>query len=135
VPLTKTAIKSTRLQTAPIKLRDWQALYLLLNPNGSRWWRLDYRFGGKRKTPSMGAHPDVALKVARARRDEARTPLAAGVAPGARRKSVKQAKVEAGGNTFEALAREWMATRGKEWTSRGEAAGCPKRTRISSGCG
>lgn len=108
MPLTDTAIKNAKPQATPIKIRDGGGLYLLINPNGSRWWRFDYRFGGKRKTLSMGVYPDVPLKLARERRQEARTQLAAGADPGAQRKAE---------NTFEALAREWMATRGKEWTA------------------
>lgn len=114
--LTDTAIRNAKPQSKPTKLVDGDGLYLLLNPNGSKWWRLDYRFNGKRKTLSMGVYPDVPLKLARERREEARTLIAAGADPGEQRKSEKQAKAEAGSNTFEALAREWMATRGKEWT-------------------
>src|SRR6266581_37284 len=115
--LTDTAIKNTKPQVKPVKLSDDRGLYLLLNPNGSRWWRLDYRFGGKRKTLSMGVYPDVPRKVAREKRDAARAMLAAGADPGTQRKSEKKARAEAGSNTFEALGREWMATRGKEWTA------------------
>lgn len=114
--LTDTAIRNAKPQGKPTKLADGDGLYLLLNPNGSKWWRLDYRFDGKRKTLSMGVYPDVPLKLARERREVARALMAAGADPGEQRKSEKQAKAEAGSNTFEALAREWMATRGKEWT-------------------
>jgi len=114
--LTDTAIKNTKPQAKPIRLADERSLYLLLNPNGSRWWRFDYRFDGKHKTISFGIYPDVSLKLARERRDEARTLLATGVDPGAQRKAEKQAKADFGANTFEVIAREWMATRGKEWT-------------------
>ena len=114
--LTDTAIKNTKPQNKAIKLSDERGLYLLLNPNGSRWWRLDYRFDGKRKTLSMGVYPDVSLKAAREKRDEARTLIAAGADPGEQRKAVKQLKSEASINTFEALGREWIATRGKDWT-------------------
>ena len=70
--LTDIAIRKTKPAEKPTKLTDGGGLYLLLNPNGSRWWRLDYRYGGKRKTLSMGVYPDVGLKDARNRRDEAR---------------------------------------------------------------
>ena len=115
--LTDTAIRNSKPKDKPLRLADERGLYLLINPNGSRWWRFDYRFQGIRKTLSMGVYPDVPLKLARERRDEARSLLAAGADPGVQRKAEKRANAEAGSNTFEALAREWMATRGKEWTA------------------
>lgn len=127
--LTDTAIKNTKPQAKPIRLADERSLYLLLNPNGSRWWRFDYRFGGKHKTLSFGVYPDVSLKIARERRDEARTLLATGTDPGTQRKAEKQAKADIGANTFEVLAREWMLTRGKKWTESyaGKTASCLER--------
>lgn len=115
--LTDTAIRNTKPQAKPVKMVDGDGLYLLLNPSGSKWWRLDYRIDGKRKTLSMGVYPDVPLKLARQRRQEARTLLALGVDPGVQRKAEKQARADVGSNTFEVLAREWMATRGKQWTT------------------
>jgi integrase len=84
---------------------------------GGKWWRFKYRFGGKEKRLSFGVYPDVGLKDARAKLDDARKLLADGADPGAQRKAEKLANAESGGNTFEALGREWMATRGKEWTA------------------
>lgn len=115
--LTDTAIRNAKPQAKPLKLADGDGLYLLLNPNGSKWWRLDYRIDGKRKTLSMGVYPDVSLKLARDRRQEARTLVATGADPGEQRKAQKKAKADVGSNTFEAIAHEWMATRGKEWTA------------------
>lgn len=114
--LTDTAIRNLKPQSKPVKLVDGDGLYLLLNPNGSKWWRLDYRYGGKRKTLSMGVYPDVSLKLARDRCKEARSLLVSGADPGEQRKAEKKAKAEAGSNTFEALGREWMARKGTEWT-------------------
>lgn len=76
--LTDTAIRKTKPVDKAIRLTDGGGLYLLLNPNGSRWWRLDYRHLGKRKTLSMGTYPDTGLAVARSKRDEARKLLATG---------------------------------------------------------
>ena len=72
----------------------------LLKPNGFRWWRFDYRYGGKRKTLSMGVYPDVGLKEARNRRDDARKLLASDVDPGENRKAVKFAKFEKAAKQF-----------------------------------
>jgi hypothetical protein len=96
--LTDTAIRAAKPTEKPVKLTDGGGLYLLLSPNGSRWWRLDYRYGGKRKTLSMGVYPDVNLKDVRTRRDEARKLLVAGVDPGENRKALKAAKDGRGAN-------------------------------------
>jgi integrase len=115
MPLTDTAIRNTKPTEKPTKLTDGGGLYLLLNPNGSRWWRLDYRFRGKRKTISMGIYPDVSLKDARNRRDEARKLLASEVDPGENRKAIKAAKTESSANSFEVVAREWFAKYSGTW--------------------
>ena len=59
MPLSDTAIRSSKPSSKPQKLGDGAGLYLLLKPTGARWWRFDYRFGGKRKTLSFGVYPDV----------------------------------------------------------------------------
>ena len=110
--LTDTAIRTTKPQEKPVKLTDGKGLYLLLNPNSSRWWRLDYRFSGKRKTLSLGVYPDVSLKEARERRDEARKLLANGVDPSEHRKAQKTAVQERAANAFEVIGREWYAKHG-----------------------
>ncbi len=119
--LTDTAIRNTKPADKPLKLTDERGLYLLLKPNGSRWWRFDYRYGGKRKTLSMGVYPDVSLKEARNRRDEARKLLASDVDPGENRKAVKAAKLEKAANSFEVVTREWYSKYSPSWNeSHGE---------------
>ena len=70
-------LNDTRVRTAkrgdrPIKLSDSGGLHLLIQPNGSKLWRLAYRFGGKQKTLAIGVYPTVTLKHAREKRDDAR---------------------------------------------------------------
>jgi integrase len=112
VMLTDTSIRKATPDTKPRKLTDGGGMYLLLKPDGGRYWRLDYRHSGKRKTLALGVYPSVTLADARQRREDARRQLAQGVDPGAARKAAKKAEVEAvtaAADTFEAVAREWMA--------------------------
>lgn len=67
MPLSDTSIRNAKSPEKPIKLADGGGLYLLLKPNGAKWWRLDYRFAGKRKTLSMGVYPEVATNIAMAK--------------------------------------------------------------------
>lgn len=114
--LSDTAIRKAKPTDKPQKLRDGGGLYLLLRPDGARWWRWDYRrpVTGKRNTLSLGTYPDVGLADARQRHADARKMLAAGVDPGEQRKAERAATVERGANTFEAVAREWLAKRERE---------------------
>lgn len=94
---------------------DGGGLYLQAEANGGRYWRLKYRFGGKEKLLALGVYPEVSLKTARERRDEARRTLAGGQDPGALRKAAKaQAEHEAAA-TFEAVAREWLGHQSARW--------------------
>lgn len=113
--LTDTTIKNTKPGTAPIKKSDGGGLFLLFNPNGSRLWRLAYRFGDKQKLLSMGVYPDVSLKQARERRDEARRLLAEGIDPSVHRQTEKAMAVTRTTGTFESVALEWVAKFSTMW--------------------
>ena len=102
--LTETAIRNAKPSDKPRKLYDDRGLYLLITPGGGYLWRLKYRFGGSEKLLSLGQYPDVTLKQARDRREQARSTLAEGVDPGVERKASKEAQ----GVTFEAVAREHL---------------------------
>jgi integrase len=115
MPLTDTAVKNAKPGAKPLKLADEKGMFLLVTPTGGKWWRLKYRFGGKEKLLSFGTYPEVSLKDARKRRDDARKLLADGVDPGENRKAVKAAKAERAGNSFEVVAREWYAKNAPNW--------------------
>lgn len=79
--LTNTGISKAKPGKKPSKMYDARGLFLLVNPNGSKWWRFKYRFNGKEKLLSLGVYPEVTLKRARDTRDEARERVARGIDP------------------------------------------------------
>jgi len=109
MPLTNAAVKAAKPKDKPTRLFDEKGLYLEVSPAGGKWWRFKYRFDGKEKRLSMGVYPDVSLKGARERRDEARRLLADGIDPSEHRKALRTARVDRAANSFEVVAREWFA--------------------------
>jgi integrase len=83
-------------------------MYLLVKPDGGRYWRLDYRFAGKRRTLALGVYPITTLSGARTQRDEARRLLAKDIDPSTTKKARRRAAKIARENTFESIAREWI---------------------------
>lgn len=113
--LTNTKIRNAKPKDKPYRLSDEKGLYLEVAKNGGLWWRQKYRFAGKEKRLSLGTYPDVDLKTARVRRDEARKLIANGIDPGEHRKAAKEAKTAAAENSFETVAREWYAKHSPNW--------------------
>lgn len=106
--LTDTFVKNVKpARAAGDKHSDGDGMYLLVTPTG-KYWRLDYRFLGKRKTLALGVYPEVSLAKARIRRAEARTLLADGVDPGQAKRETKLARISAATETFEMVARTWL---------------------------
>jgi Phage integrase family. len=101
--------KLTSVET-PLKLYDGAGLYLLVKPNGARLWRMKYRFGGVEKVLAFGAYPEIPLKQARLKRDEARALLDQNIDPGERRRADRQARNPGTtvGLAFAAIAEEWF---------------------------
>lgn len=118
MPLTFTSIEALKSRPQPYKISDGGGLTIYVQPSGSKWWRLHYRFNGKQKTISLGVYPDVSLAQARARRDEAKKLLADGVDPSEHKQEQKQkAKLEAS-NTFKSVADEWHKLHNKNKSKR-----------------
>lgn len=109
--LTGSQVANAKAKEKPYKMADGGGLFLLVNPNGSRYWRMKYRWQGREKLLSIGVYPDVSLKLARAKRDEARRNLASEIDPSA----LKQAEKQAGRDSFEAVAREWFGKHSPNW--------------------
>lgn len=89
MPLSDTAIKNAKAKEAAYKLPDEKGMFLLVNPNGSKYFRLKYRIDGKEKLLALGVYPETSLKQARDKHDEARQKLADGMAPSESRKAEK----------------------------------------------
>lgn len=109
MPLTDVEIRSAKSKDKSYRLFDGGGLYLEVAPSGGKWWRFKFRFSGKEKRLSFGVYPDVGLKVARERRDDARKLLANDIDPSENRKVQKAAKLERAANSFESVGREWFA--------------------------
>ncbi|MGZ8227761.1 MAG: tyrosine-type recombinase/integrase, partial [Methylococcaceae bacterium] len=107
MPLSDTAIKNAKPADKPYKMQDEKGMYLLVNPNGSKYFRYNYRFSGKRKTLALGTYPVTSLKEARDKRDTAKKQIAGGIDPNENKKAVKQSRAESMANSFEVIAREW----------------------------
>ena len=114
--LTDTVVRNAKPAENPYKVADGGGMYLLVQPNGARYWRLKYRHMGKEKVLALGVYPDIGLRKARDRRGEARKKLAEGVDPGADRKAQKQAAGLRAQNTFETIGREWHDTKKGAWS-------------------
>ncbi|AOE89846.1 integrase [Ralstonia solanacearum] len=116
MPLTDTAIRNAKPSEKPVRLFDGGGLYIEVSPSGGKWWRLKYRFAGKEKRLSLGVYPEVGLKEARDRREDAKQLLADGVDPSVERRVQKVATVERAASSFEAVAREWHAKYAPSWS-------------------
>lgn len=111
MPLNDIQIRNAKPKEKAYKLADEKGLTLLINPNGSKWWRFRYRVGGREKMISLGVYPEISLKKARDRRDEQRKLVAEKIDPS----QVRQSDKASLSNTFEGTAREWFNKHAKNW--------------------
>lgn len=107
--LTDAAVRTAKPKDRSYKLADGGGMYLLVRPDGARYWRMDYRYHGKRGTLAFGVYPTVSLADAREKRHRAKKQIENGIDPGHQRKVEKLAKRSATGNTFKALTIEYLA--------------------------
>jgi len=118
VALTDTRIRSLRPSERSYRKTDSGGLILEVKPTGARLWRYRYRIAGKENMFAIGAYPEISLKEARERRDEARKLVKQGIHPAHHRKAEKLRKAHEHANTFEAVAREWLDSMKSYWTPR-----------------
>ncbi|WP_371432466.1 tyrosine-type recombinase/integrase [Novosphingobium sp.] len=106
--LTHIQIASAKPGAKPYKLHDDKGLHLIVRPNGSKLWRMRFRFLDKQKELHIGPWPQVGLAEARTKRDEAKARVAAGVDPTLEKKRARIAAKFAAANTFKEVAEEWL---------------------------
>jgi len=116
--LTNVKCNTAKPKEKPYKLADSEGMYLEIMPNGSKYWRLKYRFLGKEKRLAFGVYPETSIAEARDMRDQARKLISQGIDPSnAKRQAKRQAVINAT-NTFEAVAREWHEKQCASWAER-----------------
>ena len=120
--LTDAKIRNTKPSAKPIKLTDGRGLYLEVRPTGAKLWRYRYRIAGKENAFAVGEYFNdkrlghVSLDHARRSRDEARVLIKQGIHPAHHRKEQRFAQRSEAENTFEEVARDWLAQKQAGWT-------------------
>ena len=114
--LTEAKLRAIKVSGKVERYHDQRGLYLELSAAGGKLWRWKYHFDGKEKRMAFGSWPEVSLKEARDKRDDARKVLQSGVDPGCRNR--KKVLAHTQGRTFENIAREWVAGRTEVWAQR-----------------
>ncbi|EPK7484762.1 tyrosine-type recombinase/integrase [Proteus mirabilis] len=112
--LTDTKVRAAKPDEKAYTLTDSDGLFLYIHPNGSKYWRFRFRFGGKQHLMAFGVYPEISLADARERRDTARKQVALGIDPRELKKELKEEQQKKF-NTFEKVARDWHATN-KKWS-------------------
>ncbi|AUQ41088.1 tyrosine-type recombinase/integrase [Yersinia ruckeri] len=112
--LSDVKVRSAKPEEKAYKLTDGDGMVLLVHPNGSKYWRFRFRFGGKQHLMAFGVYPETSLADARHKREAARKLVAAGIDPREQKRAVKE-ELAKEVFTFEVVAREWHATN-KKWS-------------------
>ncbi len=116
MPLQDATVRTAKPEAKPYKMGDEGGLFVLVHPNGSKYWRMKYRIDGKEKLLALGVYPEVGLKEARERRDDARKILDNGGDPANVKKTQKAVRIERAENTFKAVALEWYEKQKPLWS-------------------
>lgn len=112
--LTDVAVRTAKPKSKAYRLFDGNGLFLLVTTKGQRYWRYQYRYGGRRKLLALGVYPDVSLAEAREAHRSARKAVVRGEDPAHLRKLEKIAGADSASNTFRVIAEEWLAKQERE---------------------
>lgn len=108
-PLTTTEVKNYKPESKMYKKPDGKGLWLIVNPNGTKFWRYDFKYGNKNLSMSFGIYPEIGLKEARDKREEARELLTNNINP----ISLKRIKKASESLTLQNVIDEWIELRKK----------------------
>jgi len=114
--LTDIKCRTTKPKDKPYKVFDGGGLYLEVMPNGSKLWRLKYRYLNKEKRMSLGRYPLITLSEARDERDKAKKMILKIIDPSASRKDVKRTAIRNAQNSFKAIALDWWENNKDTWS-------------------
>ncbi len=114
--LTVLKIQNFKPREKPYKKSDGIGLYILIEPNGAKYWRLAYRFQGRQKTEALGVYPEVSLHLAREKASNLKRILSDGKDPSLIRNSNKALAIYESSYTFQLIAKEWFSKQEKCWT-------------------
>lgn len=116
MPLTDVVIRNAKPRDKAYKLADGDGMYLMVQANGSKLWRMKYRHQGKEKSMAFGRYPEVSLSEAREKRFNARKLLSSGIDPMAQKKEAEQEEKARTENSFQNIGDEWLDKSSKKWT-------------------
>ncbi|GLQ26259.1 tyrosine-type recombinase/integrase [Sulfitobacter pacificus] len=114
MPLSDIQVRNLKPREKAYKVFDFEGLFVLVKPNGSKLWQMKYRLYGKERLFSIGVYPDVTLAQARKAKEEARAKLATEIDPSEAKQTEKRMKREEAGQTFEKIGAEFLAKQRKE---------------------
>jgi integrase len=116
MPVTDTQIRNTKVRDRDYKVYVGSGLYVLVHKNGSRYWRLKYRYADKEKILALGVYPQVKLADAREHAHEARELLRQGIDPMTHKRETKARNIASTLETFQVVAAEWLSKNGGKWS-------------------
>ena len=126
--LTELTIKQAKTGQKQYKLFDGGGMFLLVHPNGSKYWRMKFSFQSKSKLASFGVWPDVSLKEAREKRYEAKKKIKDGINPIEEKRQERQdrldrvkqgeLKTQKKKTTFRQVAQEWYKRISLQWSEK-----------------
>ena len=111
MPLSDTKIRALKPREKKYIEADEKGLAIEVTPTGAKRWVFRFRLHDKRPEMALGLYPDVSLKRARERRDEARQYVAEGIDPRDVKRARKESALEANRNSFAAVGEEWFAAK------------------------